>query len=78
MVFYKYYAYFASAALVSLITKPKHPELMSSVHELVRQEEIPWLIEAGTAFTNMGTNAEEGTTLRWVFLGHEIGLIIEI
>ena len=55
---------FPAATLVSLITKPKHPELLSSVDELVRQDEIPWLIEAGTAFTNMGVNAEEGTTLK--------------
>ena len=55
----------SAATLVSLITKPKQPELLSSVHELVRQDEMPWLIEAGSAFTNMGNDAEEGTTLKY-------------
>ena len=52
------------AALVSLITKPKEPNLINSVDELVRQDEILWLIEAGSAFVNFGMDAEEGTTLR--------------
>ena len=55
----------AAGTLVSLITKPKQPELLSSVHELVRQDEMPWLIEAGSGFTNMGNDAEEGTTLKY-------------
>ena len=48
-----------------MITKPRQPELLSSVHELVWQDEMPWLIEAGSAFTNMGNDAEEGTTLKY-------------
>ena len=52
------------AALVSLITKPKEPSLIKSVDELVRQDEISWLIEAGSAFANFGMDSDEGTTLR--------------
>ena len=52
------------AALVSLIAKPNEPDLIKSVDELVRQDEISWLIEAGSAFANFGMDAEEGTTLR--------------
>ena len=52
------------AALVSLIAKPTEPYLIKSVDELVRQDEILWLIEAGSAFANFGMDAEEGTTLR--------------
>ena len=52
------------AALVSLIAKPPEPDLIKSVDELVRQDEISWLIEAGSAFANFGMDAEEGTTLR--------------
>ena len=55
---------FDSGALVALITKQKPPEMFSSVHELVRQDNIPWLVEAGSAFTNLGKEAEEGSTLK--------------
>ena len=49
---------------MSLITKPKLPEMLSSINELVRQDELPWLIEKGSYYTTFGANAEEGTTLR--------------
>ena len=52
------------ATLVSLLTKPKQPEIFRSVDELVRQDNIKWIIEAGSAFVNMGEDAEEGSTLR--------------
>ena len=53
-----------TATLVSLIAKPKPPKVLSSVDELVRQDEMPWLIEAGSGFTNFGADAEEGTTMK--------------
>ena len=53
-----------TGTLVSLIAKPKPPKMLSSVHELVRQDEMPWLIEAGSAYTNFGVDAEEGTTMK--------------
>ena len=51
--------------LVSLIAKPTEPSLIKSVDELVRQDEILWLIEAGSAFSNFGMDAEKGTTLKY-------------
>ena len=51
--------------LVSLIAKPTEPSLIKSVDELVRQDEILWLIEAGSAFSNFGMDADEGTTLKY-------------
>ena len=38
--------------------------MLSSISELVRQDELPWLIEKGSYYTTFGANAEEGTTLR--------------
>ena len=52
------------ATLVSLLTKPKQPDVLESVDELVRQDKMKWIIEAGSAWTNLGEDAEEGTTLR--------------
>ena len=50
--------------LVSLLAKPKQPDLFKSVDELVRQDNIKWIIEEGSFFVNIGAEAEEGTTLR--------------
>ena len=50
--------------MVSLLTKPKQPDVLESVDELVRQDKMKWIIEAGSAWTNLGEDAEEGTTLR--------------
>ena len=49
---------------MSLLTKPKQPDIFKSVDELVRQDEMKWIIEAGSGFTNMGEDAEEGSTMR--------------
>ena len=57
--------------LVSLIAKPTEPDLIKSVDELVRQDEILWLIEAGSAFTNFGMDAEEGTTLKYTLQSND-------
>ena len=51
--------------LTSLLTKPKPPKLINSVDELVRQNIIKWTIEPGSAYLNMGKNAEEGSTMRY-------------
>ena len=32
--------------------------------ELVRQDKMKWIIEAGSAYVNVGEDAEEGSTLR--------------
>ena len=53
-----------TATLVSLLAKPKQPAILASVDELVRQDKIKWIIEAGSAFVNMGEDAEEGSTMR--------------
>ena len=50
--------------MVSLLAKPKQPAILASVDELVRQDKIKWIIEAGSAFVNMGEDAEEGSTMR--------------
>ena len=50
--------------MVSLLAKPKQPAILGSVDELVRQDKIQWIIEAGAAFVNMGEDAEEGSTMR--------------
>ena len=52
------------AILVSLLTKPKQPDVLESGDELVRQNKMKWIIEAGSGWTNLGEDAEEGTTLR--------------
>ena len=53
------------ATLVSLIAKPGQPYLMSSIEELVWQDEISWLIEAGSQTNNIGMDADQGTTLKY-------------
>ena len=52
------------ATLVSLLAKPKQPAILRSVDELVRQDKMKWIIEAGSAFVNMGEDAEEDSTMR--------------
>ena len=49
---------------MSLLAKPKQPAILGSVDELVRQDKIKWIIEAGGAFVSMGEDEEEGTTLK--------------
>ena len=53
-----------TATLVSLLAKPKQPAILGSVDELVRQDKIKWIIEAGSFIVNMGEDAEEGSTMR--------------
>ena len=64
-----------TATLVSLIAKPKPPKVLSSVDELVRQDEMPWLIEAGSGFTNFGADAEEGTTMKCEQISRDLIII---
>ena len=51
--------------MTSLITKPKPPPFIDSVDKLVRQDSIKWTIEPGSAYSTMGKNAEEGSTMRY-------------
>ena len=53
-----------SDILVSLLTVPNKPKTYESVDELVRQDDIQWIVEAGSSFVQMGENAKEGETLR--------------
>ena len=50
--------------LTSLITKPREPNFIRNLDELVRQKKIPWMIEQGSALSNYGKTAEEGSALR--------------
>ena len=61
--------------MVSLLAKPKQPAILGSVDELVRQDKIKWIIEAGSAFVNMGEDAEEGSTMREVIVYQTKGLL---
>ena len=53
-----------TGTLTSMLTKPSDPSFIQSVDELVRQTEIAWIFEQGSALSNYGKNAEEGSTLR--------------
>ena len=55
-----------TGTLTSMLTKPADPNFIQSVDELVRQTEIPWIIEEGSALSNFGKNAKEGSTLKLV------------
>ena len=46
------------------MTVPNKPKTYESVDELVRQDEMQWIVEAGSSFVQMGENAKEGETLR--------------
>ena len=50
--------------LTSLITKPREPNFIRNLDELVRQTKIRWMIEHGSALSNYGKTAEEGSALR--------------
>ena len=50
--------------MTSLLARPELPSFFHSVDELVRQDEIQWIVEDGSAWVNMGEDAEEGTTMK--------------
>ena len=54
-----------TGTLTSMLTKPADPSFIQSVDELVRQTEIAWIFEQGSALSNYGKDAEEGSTLRF-------------
>ena len=55
-----------TGTLTSLLTKPWQPDLFWSVDELVRQINIQWIIEDGSAFVNVGKDAKPGSTMKSV------------
>ena len=55
-----------TGTLTSLLTKPWQPDFFRSVDQLVRQRNIEWIIEDGSALVNIGKDAEPGSTLKSV------------
>ena len=55
-----------TGTLISMLTKPAEPNFIRSFENLVRQTEIKWIFEQGSAMSTYGKNAEEGSTLRLV------------
>ena len=55
-----------TGTLTSLLTKPWQPDFFRSVDQLVRQSDIEWIIEDGSALVDIGKDAEPGSTLKSV------------
>ena len=55
-----------TGTLTSLLTKPWQPDFFKSVDELVRQSNIEWIIEDGSALVNIGKDAQPGSTMKSV------------
>lgn len=53
-----------TGTLTAMLTKPAESNFIQSVEELVRQTEIKWIFEQGSAMSNYGKNAREGSLLR--------------
>lgn len=53
-----------TAKLTSFLARPQLPDFFHSVDELVRQDDIQWIVEDGSAWVAMGEDAEEGSTLK--------------
>ena len=47
-----------AAKLTSFLARPQLPDFFHSVDELVRQGDIQWIVEDGSAWVNMGEDAE--------------------
>ena len=55
-----------TGTLTSLLTKPWQPDFYRSVDQLVRQNNLQWIIEDGSALVNIGKDADAGSTLKSV------------
>ena len=52
--------------LTSMITKPAEPNFIHNLDDLAGQTDIKWIFEQGSALTNYGKNAKEGSALRLI------------
>lgn len=55
-----------TGTLTSMLAKPTEPNFIKSVEDLVGQTKIKWIIEQGSALSNLGENADKGSVLRFV------------
>ncbi len=53
-----------SGTLTAIIATPKIAAGIDSVEELVAQKDLPWVLDRGSALTDLAGNAEPGSTLR--------------
>ena len=58
-----------SCVLISMLTVPDVPATIESVEDLVRQDDIPWVFEAGSILFEIGKKSPAGSTMRHMFDG---------
>ena len=63
------YHFFVISYLIGTLTsmqiKPREPAIISSIDELVKQNDIKRLVEAGGSFIIRGRESQEGTVLKY-------------
>ena len=62
--FFKLLSNFILGTLTSIQIKPRQPAIIPSIDELVKQNEIKWLVKAGGSFIIRGRDSKEGTVLK--------------
>ena len=50
--------------MTSMITAPEEPEYIETHVQLFEQNDIPWIVESGSALQYFGFDAEEGSPER--------------
>ena len=50
--------------MTSMMTSPNEPEYLATPHQLVKQNDIPWIAEDGSSLEKFGFDSEEGSPAR--------------
>ena len=50
--------------MTSMIASPKEPEYLATPHQLVQQNNMPWIVASGSALEYFGFDSKEGSPAR--------------